>query len=108
MNKIPNCLKKKICLDSIILLRNQKWKKIHDEILLLQNKPIKSVISIQNILYRYELRFYIQKDFKIILPKLNENEKFYSFSYISRIMNNSIQWNKLPWLQNINITDLYF
>lgn len=107
MNKLPNCLKKKICLDSIILLRNKKWKKIHDEILLLQKKPIRTVIYIKNILYRYDLRFYIQKDFQIILPKL-KNEKFYSYNYISRITDNSIEWNKLPWLQNISINDLYF
>lgn len=108
MNEIPEVLKERIILDTIILKKNKNWNNIHQEIILLNKKPIKSVIMIKKKLYRYNLRYYKVNKNLIELPKLNNTENFYSFGYISRITDNSIEWNKLPWLQNINVYDLKF
>lgn len=108
MNKIPEMLKEKIVLDTIILNKNKKWKNIHNEIVLLKKKPIKSVITIKNILFRYNIRYYKTLHYQIQLPKFKNNEQFYSFAYICRITDNSINWNTLPWLKNVNVCDLKF
>lgn len=107
MNKMPEILQEKIILDTIILQRNKNWNNIHKEILLLNKKPLKSVIFINNKLFRYNLRYYKNNNNIIELPRLNNTEKFYSFSYISRIID-GIQWSSLPWLKDINICDLKF
>lgn len=107
MNEIPENLKEKIILDTIILQRNKNWNNIHKEILLLNKKPLKCVIFMNNKLFRYNLRYYKNYNHIIELPQLNNTEKFYSFSYISHIID-GIQWSSLPWFKNVNIYDLKF
>ena len=109
MNKMPEVLKEKIILSKIILEKNIKWKQIHEQICLLNNKPIKCVISINNKLFRHNLRYYQIFKYQIKLPILKyTKEKFYTFSYISRICDNCIQWNDLPYLLNFNLNDYVF
>ena len=109
MNKMPEVLKEKIILDKIILEKNKKWKQIHEEMGLLNNKPIKCVISINNKLFRYNLRYYKIFNNQIELPMLKHSkEKFYTFSYISHICNNCIEWNELAYLPNFNLNDYIF
>ena len=109
MNKMPEVLKEKIILDKIILEKNKIWKQIHEEIVLLKTKSIKCVISINNKLFRHNLRYYQIFNYEIKLPVLKyTNEKFYTFSYLSRICDNSIQWNDLPYLLNFNLNDYIF
>lgn len=105
MNKIPENLKEKIIIDTIILNKRIKWNNIHKEIVLLKNKPIQTVILIDNKLFRYYLRYYKNCNHIIELPKLNNTQKFFSFGYVSRITDNSIKWNQLPWLKNVNVND---
>lgn len=109
MNKIPEVLQEKIILDKILLEKNVKWNKIHKEICLLKTKSIKCVISINNKLFRHNLRYYKVHKNQIKLPMLKHTkEKFYTFSYISRICDNGFKWNDLPYLKCFDINDYIF
>jgi hypothetical protein len=61
-------------------------------------KNIKTVINIDDVLYRYIINNYSYNEYKqIILPKINTGEQFYSASYAERIAD--IDWESLPFLE---------
>jgi len=61
-------------------------------------KNIKTVINIDDVLYRYIINNYSYNECKqIILPKLNTGEQFYSAGYAERIAD--IDWESLPFLE---------
>ena len=89
MNKLPEDIKEKILLDSIILQKGitNKYYDIHKELKNYHNKiPIYTVIKVNGIFYKHLLRNYkTNKNGQIILPKLSTGEQFYSAGYYYRI-----------------------